>query len=40
MLLPNAVTVPWEEWPRREVFQFFSGMSNPFFGVTVTVDVT
>lgn len=40
MQQPNAVAVPWNEWPRHEVFQFFSGMSNPFFGVTFTTDVT
>lgn len=27
-------------WPRAEVFRFFSGMSNPFYSVTFTVDVT
>ena len=37
---PKAVKVSWETWPRHEVFQFFSGMSNPFFGVTFTTDVT
>lgn len=27
-------------WPRREHFQFFSGLSFPFFNVTNTLDVT
>ena len=40
MQTPNAVAVPWEHWPRYEIYQFFSGMSNPFFGVTFTTDVT
>lgn len=29
-----------EEWPRRELFRFFSGMSNPFYSVTFRQDVT
>ena len=40
MQQPKAVKVSWETWPRHEIFQFFSGMSNPFFGVTFTTDVT
>ena len=27
-------------WPRRELFQFFSGMSQPFYSVTFRQDVT
>lgn len=27
-------------WPRAEMFRFFSGMSDPFYSVTFTVDVT
>lgn len=27
-------------WPRRELFQFFSGVSQPFYSVTFRVDVT
>ncbi len=27
-------------WPRREHFQFFSGISFPFYNVTTTLDVT
>ena len=29
-----------EEWPRREIFDFFSGTSNPFYMVTFRQDVT
>ncbi|MCU0347324.1 MAG: chloramphenicol acetyltransferase [Saprospiraceae bacterium] len=29
-----------ENWNRREHFRFFSGFSEPFFGVTVRVDCT
>lgn len=29
-----------ELWPRREHFQFFSGLSFPFYNVTTTLDVT
>ena len=28
------------EWKRKEIFEFFSGVSNPFFSVTFNVDVT
>ena len=27
-------------WPRRELFEFFSPMSQPFFSVTFRQDVT
>lgn len=27
-------------WPRREIFDFFSPISNPFYSVTFTLDVT
>ncbi len=27
-------------WPRREIFEFFSGISNPFYAVTFRQDVT
>ena len=27
-------------WPRREIFDFFSGISNPFYAVTFRQDVT
>ena len=40
MGFPTAEKIPWAEWPRHEVFSFFSGMSDPFFSVTFTVDVT
>ena len=29
-----------QSWPRRELFEFFSGMSNPFYSVTFKLDVT
>lgn len=29
-----------ERWPRREAFEFFSGMSNPFYMVSFRQDVT
>lgn len=32
--------IPWADWSRRDVFEFFSGMSDPFYSVTFTVDVT
>ncbi|MGN0971777.1 MAG: CatA-like O-acetyltransferase [Aristaeellaceae bacterium] len=33
-------TIDMETWPRREIYDFFSGTSNPFYSVTVQVDVT
>ena len=27
-------------WPRKEIFDFFSGVSNPFYAVTFRQDVT
>ena len=32
--------VDLETWPRRAHFQFFSGLSFPFYNVTSTLDVT
>lgn len=32
--------VNMEDWPRRELFQFFSGLSWPFYNVTSTLDVS
>ena len=29
-----------ENWPRREIYEFFTGMSNPFYMVSYTEDVT
>lgn len=29
-----------DTWPRRELFGFFSGISNPFYSVTFKLDVT
>lgn len=37
---PHSEAISMEKWPRAEVFQFFSGLDNPFFSVTFTVDVT
>lgn len=33
-------TIDYEKWERRELYEFFSPMSNPFFSVTFNVDVT
>lgn len=30
----------FENWPRRELFDFFSPLSNPFYSVTFRLDVT
>lgn len=32
--------VDMRSWERKEIFDFFSGMSQPFYSVTFTVDVT
>ena len=32
--------VNWASWPRRDVFEFFSSMSQPFYSVTFKQDVT
>ena len=40
MNTPDAVPVALDTWPRREAYTFFSGLSDPFYSVTVTVDVT
>lgn len=32
--------IDMETWPRREIFRFFSSGSDPFWSVTVPVDVT
>lgn len=29
-----------ENWPRREIYEFFSGMSDPFYALCYTEDVT
>lgn len=33
-------TIPYQQWERRPVYEFFSGMSNPFFSVSFRQDVT
>ena len=35
-----ATPVAWEDWPRRDVYRFFSALDNPIFGVTFPLDVT
>ena len=30
----------FEAWPRRGIYEFFSGLSQPFYSVTFTLDVT
>ena len=40
MNAPDAVPVALDTWPRREAYTFFSGLSDPFYSVTVTADVT
>ena len=33
-------TIDMETWPRRGMYEYFSGVSNPFYSVTVQLDVT
>ncbi len=33
-------TFTYESWPRREAYEFFSGISDPFYMVTFRQDVT
>lgn len=33
-------TVDLASWPRREIFEFFSPISNPFYAVSFRLDVT
>ena len=32
--------IDYARWPRRELFEFFSHVSNPFYSVTFKLDVT
>lgn len=32
--------VSLENWSRKDIFQFFSGLSNPFYSITFKLDVT
>ena len=32
--------IDWERYPRREHFEYFSAMPDPYAGVTVPVDIT
>lgn len=34
------IPIDYENWPRRELFEFFSAMSQPFYSVAFRVDVT
>lgn len=36
----DITKVDYASWKRREVYEFFSSMSDPFFSVTFKVDVT
>lgn len=36
----SAERMDLEQWPRREVYRFFSEVQNPFYMVTFQVDVT
>lgn len=40
MTIPAAQPISFQDWPRRELFDFFSGMPDPFFSVTFPIDVT
>ena len=33
-------TIDMETWPRRGMYEYFSGVSNPFYSVTVQLNVT
>ena len=32
--------IDYLSWPRREIFEFFSPMSDPFYSLTFSLDVT
>ncbi len=34
------MTFDYDTWPRRGIYEFFSGVSQPFYSVTFRVDVT
>lgn len=40
MQTPDATPVALDTWPRREAYTFFSGLSDPFYSVTATLDIT
>lgn len=40
MSTDNYKIVDYGKWPRRELFEFFSHASNPFYSVTFNLDVT
>ena len=33
-------SIQYQQWERRPVYEFFSGMSNPFYSVSFRQDVT
>ena len=35
----REMKIEFENWPRREIYEFFTGMSNPFYMVSYTEDV-
>ena len=37
---PDVRKIDIEHWERREIFRFFSPLSNPFYAVTFRLDVT
>ncbi len=38
--MKSVESFDFEAWPRREIFRFFSSGGNPFWSVTVPLDVT
>ena len=38
MNTPDATPVALDTWLQREAYTFFSGLSDPFYSVTVTAD--
>lgn len=36
----NFTVIDYNGWERRELFEFFSTMSNPFYSVTFNADIT
>jgi chloramphenicol O-acetyltransferase type A len=39
-IAPGKQTIDLDHWPRREHFNFFNAFEEPYYGVTVTIDVT
>lgn len=38
--MENITPVDYEKWPRKEIFEFFSGTDFPFYSVTFNLDIT